>query len=71
MRLKLILTGAAAPAGVAHTGVLKVCALALAAPLYHAPSVSTIVALHGRAVVVQVTGMSLAACTSTTWPPTF
>src|SRR4030095_6790193 len=61
LRAKEILTALAAPAGVTHTGVARVCAVALAAPLCHAPSVSVMVALHGCGVVQHAIGTSLAA----------
>jgi len=50
-----IFTALATPAGVTHSGVPRVAALALAAPAWNAPSVSTMAALHARALVVQAT----------------
>ena len=45
--LRAILTALAALAGVAHSAVLNVCAVALAAPTFHAPLDNAIDALHG------------------------
>ena len=66
-----IFTALAALAGVTHSGVWNVAAVARAAPGWNAsPGISPMLAL-GLAVVVHVTGMSLAEWTSTTWPLTF
>src|SRR6185503_16855605 len=67
LRVIEIFTALAALAGATHAGVWNVVALARAAPAWNAsPSASPMLALHGVADVVQLTGMSLAACTSTT-----
>ena len=57
---------------VTHSGVWNVVAVARAAPGWNAsPGRSAMLALHTLGVVAQLTGMSLAEWTSTTFLPTF
>ena len=69
LRVTETFTALVAPAGVIHAGVSNVAAVARAAPGWNAsPGMSPMLALHDLGVVVQLTGMSLAEWTSTTWP---
>ena len=69
MRVIEIFTALAALDGAIHAGIWNVAALARAAPAWKvSPGMSAMLALHDFGVVVQLTGMSLAEWTSTTWP---
>ena len=64
-----IFTAVAALDGATQAGAWNVAAVARAAPGWNvSPGMSPMLALHDFGVVVQLTGMSLAEWTSTTWP---
>ena len=69
-RGKAIFTAPAAPAGATHSAVLKVFAVARAAPVCQAPSVRNIFRAHVVVVGLHATCVVAAACTSTTVFPT-